>query len=183
MSGVFEYYFTHLLDRYPLEFFYVIAAFVVLSVTIGIWKGISNAKIMSLIGYCLSVLYITVFSRATNKHVKFGITPFYSYIDIANGDRFLLPQVLMNIVMFIPIGFLLKAAFRGWGWKKVFLYGTLLSLLIEILQLVLMKGAAEVDDVIHNSLGCVMGYGLASLVSHKYVDSTDGVCLKNPKCQ
>lgn len=173
MSGVFEYYFTHLLDGYPSEFFYAIAAFVILTVTIGIWKGISRAKVMSLIGYCLFVLYITVFSRATNEHVKLGIIPFYSYTDIANGDRFLLPQVLMNIVMFIPIGFLLKAVFCNWGWKKVLFYGTLLSLLIELLQLELMKGATEVDDVIHNSFGCIIGYWIYKVYSYRFI-----VCTK-----
>lgn len=169
MSGVYEYFFTHLLDRYPSEFFHVIAAFIVLTVTIGICEGTSKAKVMSLIGYCFFLLYITVFSRTANEHIKIGVIPFSTYIDIANGDRFLLPQVLMNIVMFIPIGFLVKAVFREWSWKKVMACGLLSSLLIELLQLALMKGVAEVDDLIHNTLGCMIGYWIYKVYSFKFI--------------
>lgn len=59
MSSVFEYYFTHLLDRYPPEFFYVIAAFVVLTAAIWIWKGSSKAKTMLLI----CAIYNSVFEN------------------------------------------------------------------------------------------------------------------------
>lgn len=167
MSGVFEHYFTYLLYRYPSEIFYIIAALVLLTVTLGIWKGAFMAKVMSLIGYCLVVLYLTVFSRTTIEH-KIGVIPFSSYTDIANGVRLLLPQVLMNILMFIPTGFLLKTSFRSWGWKKVLAFGSVFSLLIELLQLALMKGVAEVDDIIHNSLGCMMGYVIYKVYNLKF---------------
>lgn len=115
------------------------------------------------------MLYITVFSRTTNEHIKIGVIPFSSYIDIANGDRFLLPQVLMNIVMFIPVGFLLKTVWREWDWKKVIACGAALSIVIELSQLLFLKGSAEADDLIHNTIGCVIGYWFYKVYSFKFI--------------
>lgn len=35
-----------------------------------------------------------------------------------------------------------------------------ISFFIEILQLILCKGLCEVDDVMHKTLGCLIGYGV-----------------------
>lgn len=63
----------------------------------------------------------------------------------------------MNVVTFIPIGLLL-GSFKGMKWWHVLLIGLCLSMLIELLQLVLKRGLTEVDDVVHNVLGCMIGY-------------------------
>lgn len=165
VSWCFKFYITHIFDRFQSELLYVLVTYVLLILICVLWKGAKRSLWMSLIGYYILVLYITVFSRSTNDGIRYGIIPFSSYHDIANGNYLLLPQVLMNTVMFIPFGFLLKAAFRSWDWKMVLAYGSLFSLLIELLQLALMKGAAEVDDLIHNTFGCVIGYGMAVLLS------------------
>ena len=36
--------------------------------------------------------------------------------------------------------------------------GLCFSMLIELLQLVLKRGLTEIDDVVHNGVGCVIGY-------------------------
>ena len=45
------------------------------------------------------------------------------------------------------------------GWK-VLLIGGGFSVLIETLQFVLKRGFAEFDDVFHNVLGCLIGFGV-----------------------
>ena len=70
----------------------------------------------------------------------------------------------MNIVIFIPIGLLLRASFPTVKWWELLLMGCVLSLMIEFCQLTLHKGFCEFDDVMHNTLGCVMGYGLSRLL-------------------
>ena len=42
-------------------------------------------------------------------------------------------------------------------------WGLFLSFAIESLQFVLKKGLAETDDIIHNTLGCLIGYGIYTL--------------------
>ena len=70
----------------------------------------------------------------------------------------------MNIVVFIPIGFAIGLAFRkARGWQTI-LAGMGISVGIELLQWLFRKGFADVDDVIHNTLGCVVGYLLYRLV-------------------
>lgn len=66
----------------------------------------------------------------------------------------------MNVVAFIPIGLLLGCAFDRMKWWQVLLIGGAFSLLIETLQFVLKRGFAEVDDVWHNVVGCMVGYGV-----------------------
>ena len=47
---------------------------------------------------------------------------------------------------------------------KVTLFGFLMSLTIEILQLPFAVRASDVDDLILNTAGCVVGYGIYALV-------------------
>ena len=61
-----------------------------------------------------------------------------------------------NLIWFVPVGVLI----RLWGgelWKAV-LAGFLLSLSIEIAQFVLGSGVSELDDLILNTLGALLGY-------------------------
>lgn len=74
----------------------------------------------------------------------------------------------MNVVIFIPKGLLLGCVFRNLSWWKVFLIGLGISFLIEALQLYMKCGFAETDDVIHNTLGCLLGYGLYSIIKIGY---------------
>ena len=43
--------------------------------------------------------------------------------------------------------------------------GICLSVGIETLQFVFRKGFSEFDDVMHNTLGCLIGYGMYKVIS------------------
>ena len=60
----------------------------------------------------------------------------------------------------MPVGILLGAAFRSMTWWKVLLMGGGVSVLIETMQFFLKRGFSEVDDVMHNTVGCLFGYGI-----------------------
>lgn len=71
-------------------------------------------------------------------------------------------NVIGNCVWFIPLGVLLPAIyrrFRGHFCEVVFV-GVMVSSSIEILQYILCTGVTDIDDVICNTLGTAMGYGL-----------------------
>lgn len=72
----------------------------------------------------------------------------------------LLPENIMNVVVFVPVGVMAGVAFRGMTWMRALVIGAGASVGIEVLQFVFKKGFSEVDDVMHNTLGCVIGYGV-----------------------
>jgi glycopeptide antibiotics resistance protein len=71
---------------------------------------------------------------------------------------------MMNVMVFIPVGLLLGIAFKQMTWWKAFLIGCSISISIESLQFWFMKGFSEVDDVMHNMVGCIMGYIIYSIL-------------------
>lgn len=102
--------------------------------------------------YIAAVLWITLFSRIGEGYRGF-LLPFHSYVEILKGNRQFLLENIGNVVLFIPLGVALKCG----GMKDVKKAGFLASLLIEVLQFTFALGTFECDDLIHNTLGAVIG--------------------------
>ena len=66
-----------------------------------------------------------------------------------------------NVVMFIPLGFFLPVLFRKLQkiWKSLLCVALIITA-VEILQLLTLVGSCDVDDLILNLSGSVIGYGL-----------------------
>ena len=74
-------------------------------------------------------------------------------------------NIIGNVTMFIPIGIIWPAVFRKLDThKKVMAAGAGFSLCIEILQLPFYDRVTDIDDLILNSLGFLIGYGIYLLV-------------------
>ena len=80
-----------------------------------------------------------------------------------SGFQTHLMEVLLNVALFVPIGFLLGGIMPK-GFLKVLLIGFLLSCLIELLQLTSGRGLCETNDVVHNTVGCMLGYAAAMVL-------------------
>ena len=86
----------------------------------------------------------------------------------------------MNVIVFIPVGMILGSLLRvkgSWSkygswfkvngsWLIVLLIGCSISVTIEALQFWFMKGFSEVDDVMHNTLGCIVGFMIVNGFRH-----------------
>ena len=71
--------------------------------------------------------------------------------------------MILNTVMFAPLGFLLPAYFERYRrWGRTLAAGFLTSLTVELIQLFTFR-ATDVDDLIMNTLGTVIGFLLAKL--------------------
>jgi glycopeptide antibiotics resistance protein len=74
---------------------------------------------------------------------------------------FLLVDVLGNIVVFIPLGIGVAGIFCGdnlWQtFRRAALGGFLVSLTIELTQLAIPSRATDIDDLIFNTLGTMLG--------------------------
>ena len=102
--------------------------------------------------YIAAVLWITLFSRIGDGYRRF-LLPFHSYVEILKGNRQFLLENIGNVVLFIPLDVALKCG----GMKDVKKAGFFASLLIEVLQFTFALGTFECDDLIHNTLGVVIG--------------------------
>lgn len=81
----------------------------------------------------------------------------------------LLYNLAGNIAALTPLGFLLPAAFRELNsFKAVFTAGFFIILTAELLQLVTRRGVFDVDDIILNILGTMLGYLIYKTVKKKW---------------
>ena len=70
-------------------------------------------------------------------------------------------NLLGNVGMFLPLGFLLPAAFpRLAKWYRCLLTAAGIIALVELLQMLFLVGACDIDDLILNLTGTALGYGL-----------------------
>jgi glycopeptide antibiotics resistance protein len=65
--------------------------------------------------------------------------------------------ILLNILLYHPLGYLLPILFPKLKPKHVILIGCLCSIATEATQYILKMGWCETDDVIHNTLGTAIG--------------------------
>ena len=74
-------------------------------------------------------------------------------------------NVIGNTAMFIPIGIIWPSVLRKLDTSfKVISAGIGLSLFIEILQLPFFDRVSDIDDLLLNSLGFLLGYGIYLIV-------------------
>lgn len=128
-------------------------------------KGLRISSTVALLEYIALVYCSTVFSRTVQDERKFDFHPFWTYKAILEGKDEFVTEAIMNVIAFIPIGFLLGCSFVSLKWWKVIIIACLFSLGIEILQFIMMRGFSELDDVMHNTLGSMIGYGVYRLVA------------------
>lgn len=111
----------------------------------------------------MPVFCSTVVFRKFNENKKYDFHPFWSYSALKDGREVLLAENMMNVVVFIPVGILLGFAFPNIKWWKAMLVGCCISVTIEALQYFFHRGFSEFDDLMHNTLGCLIGYGMCML--------------------
>lgn len=115
--------------------------------------------------YLAAVLWITLFSRIGTGY-RAILYPFHSYVDALHGNGRAFEEIIENIILFIPLGMVLGAVKR-WAWKKVIVIGLCSSLGIELLQVIFALGTFELDDLIHNTVGTVIGCWIIGKIGFK----------------
>ena len=113
------------------------------------------------------ILWLTVLNRDAIHLSPLSFRPFHSVMEIANEIREhgLTGNLFGNIILFLPVGILYPAAFKR-NWKRVLLFGFCLSLMIEVSQLILRRGYFEVDDLICNTMGALIGNALYAVIKN-----------------
>ena len=104
--------------------------------------------------YFFTVIWYTVINRSSGLHIA-NFEPLWSYKAWIAGDADLGREIVANMVMFVPFGFLLSSIISK--RRIIILSALIFSCTIEILQLILMRGLFEWDDVISNTVGTSIG--------------------------
>ena len=131
------------------------------------------AGILSIV-YVGSIIYLAFISREPMPIHHYSINPFgaarrglefggglisgmlHGTLKITNWAE--LRNIILNILLFLPFGYLIPSLFPRLRWWQVILLGLAFSLTIELLQLITKLGYADVDDLINNTLGAAIGW-------------------------
>ena len=153
--------------RYSTALFLLLAAtilFGVLKQTLPTERVFRAVVVLALLFWSLAVSWNTLAGReSVLDNSASSLIPFHSYyVVFTGGERELLRCNFMNVVLFYPAGLLVCALLpKRWrrGKKVLFVAGllALVSVGIEFCQYHFALGQAEVDDVIHNTVGALVG--------------------------
>lgn len=126
---------------------------------------LKNLKILRAIGFVgatislLGILYFTVFGREVATY-NIELKPFYSFI-MAKTQPEYYRTVFMNSLLFVPFGtflpYLLSSRYKKLNIAVTVLISFAISTIIEGLQYLCSIGVCEIDDVIFNTLGALVG--------------------------
>lgn len=117
--------------------------------------------------YLIFALYLAAVDAVVGlpsvNYIRFdpniNLKPFlYMFSDFKNS--------FLNVLLFMPLGFFLPVLWKTFRsfWRTT-LFGLCTSLLIEVLQLFTFR-ATDVNDLMTNTLGTVLGWGIARMLLH-----------------
>lgn len=105
------------------------------------------------------------FELGTSNFVPFQVFADYSKYSHAS-DYFI--QLIGNIVLFFPFGVLLPLIWKKTRNVKTFTIFTLILLvLVETVQFLTFNGSTDIDDIILNYVGALVGYGISKVILAK----------------
>ena len=79
-------------------------------------------------------------------------------------------NLIGNVIMFMPMAFFLPILFGNRNsYKRYFLISLGIIISVELMQLLLGTGSLDIDDVILNSLGVILGIMLYRLKLVQFV--------------
>lgn len=135
---------------------------------------VRKIAVLLLADWVVLIFCSTVVFRTPREVSSINLLPLWSYFDYAENSylKEMAAVNFLNLVMFIPIGVLVKLGFHDFTWKQILLVGIILSAAIEITQFVFKRGLCELDDIVHNVIGCMLGFWLCYVIvktRNKYV--------------
>lgn len=131
--------------------------------------------------YLIVLFYLVFFSEMFGRHTvhinEYNLLPFHTignfikYHESVSTASFL-ANIIGNVVAFMPFGIILPIILRTKKHKYyiqwVFFWAFILSLAIEITQYLMAVGAFDVDDLILNTGGAILGYFIYLLIRVEY---------------
>ena len=118
--------------------------------------------------FMINLLFLN--ARGAGHHFSYNLVPFATirnYIVNFNAFNFSIWFINLfgNILAFMPLTIFVPILFRKINsYSRVLILSFLTTLIVELTQLLLKRGAFDVDDMILNTLGGIAGYAVLKLV-------------------
>lgn len=129
-------------------------------------------KILNIVFYIIAIFYvflmfdlffrINIISSSSNVSHGYNLIPFKTIWDYVSGEihvskTLVIHNILGNIAVFIPYGLYLQVLLKNKAFGKSLLIVVVTSISIEMIQFVFKLGAADIDDIILNICGGMIG--------------------------
>jgi glycopeptide antibiotics resistance protein len=84
---------------------------------------------------------------------------YFNYMNNGLGLRSFIINIFGNIIVFIPLGYFYKSlSKRKISFIKVFEFALIIPLFVEIIQYISLTGSFDIDDIILNATGILIGF-------------------------
>ena len=97
-----------------------------------------------------------------------NFTPFKTILPLLGGQtNHLIAMVNLfgNILPFMPVGFLAPAVYRSMTWRRSLVLAVAVGLAMESMEVVFRVGIFDVDDIMLNACGVMLGYGVWAMLN------------------
>ena len=143
----------------------IISTAIMIYYLIRIWKSSENKSwFIFLIMYLLLLMHVTIFSRIGTYLPWIRL----SLKDISELEFEDFRHFGLNMSLFIPIGLLTGLSNRKIAKVRYAVFGTMISLCIELTQVVFSIGECDIGDVIANTLGMAIGLYIVRYIPREY---------------
>ena len=138
------------------------------------WKKFWHAfAVAGLVAWVILILMLTIIYRRENPYRVYNFNLLRTYQRIINGSDRTFKDVGYNMLMLLPMGLFIPII-----WDKVKFWHVLLicggfSLCIETTQFITCRGSFELGDILHNTMGALIGYWMCMAVK-RIVGRTQG---------
>lgn len=135
--------------------------------------------------YCVVLLGATFLSRGEYYTGAQIMPPFASYKEAwYQGKVSNIRNIVVNILLFVPLGFLLPLGIKRLRkFSATGSLGLLITIIIELLQIVTKRGIFEFDDILNNFLGTMIGYGIFTFAAWIWAKDKKNTLNKMLSCQ
>lgn len=133
------------------------------------WKPQGAGKVVLAIlfsVYSMAVFSVTGLPTVRTVRIDFAMN-WIPLLDIIHDPAGYIRTSVLNIILFLPMGFLLPVIWEEYrSVTKTACMGLAVSVSVEFLQIFTFR-LTDVDDLIMNTLGTILGYFIARLISFR----------------
>ncbi len=122
------------------------------------------------IRYGIGAFEISVFSK---QHIEMcNFIPFHTIITYFQrlaehtiNTNIVVTNLLVNLILFVPMGMAMPILFgrKFDEFWKFLIFIIIVTILVEVVQFITFLGSTDIDDVILNVIGGVIGYGIIQI--------------------
>lgn len=180
--------FSLMISCFRTDYIFIGSIFLLIAYLLFIKKE-NNQKLKKEITWILFILYIIfllstiVYTKLTTGaiypelNIKSNLVPFTSIIETitllltkTQGFYYILDYLILDIILFIPLGLFLPILFPKTKKIKNFILICLtISIIKELFQLLLNVGMFNIDDIILNLSGAIISYTIFKNLLSKYM--------------